>query len=167
MAGEVQVRTGGLQDLQELMRLADLCSEVPHWTPAMWRQVVTSAEGEGRRAVLIAEEWGRMIGFGVIGLAVEVAEIESVAVDAASRRKGVGRSLCLALLAWAETRGAERVVLEVRVSNRAARALYEALGFREQGVRRRYYDDPVEDAIVMAREVAELHDSGRSRHRKG
>jgi len=75
--------------------------------------------------------------------------LNNVAVHAAARRKGLGRRLLRELLAYARSKGCRHVRLDVRPSNRAARSLYEAEGFVEQGRRKGYYRD--EDAILMGR----------------
>jgi len=71
-------------------------------------------------------------------------------VASAQRRNGLGRDLLRFLLAEARAAGAIRLLLEVRTGNGAARALYRGLGFQEEGLRRRYYRDPVEDAVLMS-----------------
>lgn len=152
--GEIIFRSAGREDLNHLVALAESSHGAPRWTLHTWQQVLESAaNGEQQRKVLMAESTGRCLGFGVMGLAGDEAEIESLAVSPAARRQGIGRSLCEALMAWARTRGARRALLEVRVSNRAARALYETLGFREIAVRRQYYREPDEDGLVMEREL--------------
>ena len=110
-----------------------------------------SATNGEQRNILIAESAEGLIGFGVVGIAADQAEIESLAVSPAARRQGIGRSLCEALMRWARMRGASRALLEVRMSNHTARALYESLGFCEVAVRRGYYREPDEDGLMMAR----------------
>ncbi|RYE91006.1 MAG: GNAT family N-acetyltransferase [Myxococcales bacterium] len=83
-------------------------------------------------------------------LADEV-EIQTVATAPAGRRRGLGRALVERALAAARERGCGRALLEVRAGNVAARGLYGSLGFQEDGVRRRYYSDPTEDAVLMSR----------------
>ncbi|NIQ95384.1 MAG: ribosomal protein S18-alanine N-acetyltransferase [Desulfuromonadales bacterium] len=78
-------------------------------------------------------------------------QIMNVATAPAFRRQGVGRSLLRHAMARARQRGLERTTLEVRTGNAGAIALYEALGFRRDAVRRRYYVDG-EDALLMSRE---------------
>jgi ribosomal-protein-alanine N-acetyltransferase len=107
-------------------------------------------EGE-QRNILVAESEDGLIGFGVVGIAGEQAEIESLAVSVDARRQGIGRNLCEALIEWARMGGANGVLLEVRVSNHTARALYESLGFHEIAVRRGYYREPDEDGLTMTR----------------
>jgi ribosomal-protein-alanine N-acetyltransferase len=97
---------------------------------------------------------------GVVGFAVGKvidggpAELESVAVDEAARRSGMGRALCGAVMAWCHTQGATEMELEVRAGSVGAIALYEGLGFCMVGRRAGYYRDPVEDALLMRRELA-------------
>lgn len=81
------------------------------------------------------------------------AEIHTIGVDPAHRRRGIGRSLLRGLLAVADTAGA-LVFLEVRTDNEPARALYEAEGFAVVGLRRRYYRPSGADAHTMRREPA-------------
>ncbi|PKN42058.1 MAG: ribosomal-protein-alanine N-acetyltransferase [Deltaproteobacteria bacterium HGW-Deltaproteobacteria-18] len=76
-------------------------------------------------------------------------EIVNVAVTVAQRGKGIGRSLLLFFLEQGRLRGAERAVLEVRSGNAAARALYGGCGFVQVGMRRAYYADSGEDALVL------------------
>lgn len=135
------------------MRLAEDCVGAPHWTSATWHQVMVSATIGEQRNILVAECEEGLIGFGVVGVAGDQAEIESLAVSPSARRQGIGRSLCESLMRWARMRGANRALLEVRVSNDTARALYESLGFQEVAVRKEYYRKPDEDGLVMAREL--------------
>jgi len=91
----------------------------------------------------------QLLGFGGIRVILEEGEILTLAVDQRARGHGLGGRLLDELLAWGWARGAERVFLEVRPSNRIAAALYESRGFREVGVRRQYYEQPREDARIL------------------
>lgn len=86
-------------------------------------------------------------------LTIDEIEVLSIAVDPALRRRGAGARLLGALLRAARERGATRAVLEVRVDNVAAMALYRAHGFAEVGRRARYYADGT-DAAIMASALA-------------
>jgi ribosomal-protein-alanine N-acetyltransferase len=148
---EITLRFAEAADLDSLLTLAAAAPGAPQWTAHTWQQVFDSAATGEQRAVLLAESANELVGFGVVGYAAEQAEIESVAVSAAWRRRGVARLLCTEMLAWARAHGAREALLEVRISNAAARSLYASLGFRDAGIRRAYYHDPEEDAIVMTR----------------
>lgn len=150
---EVSIRAADEADLDRLMKLAEDCPGAPHWAPTTWKQVLDSAMTKRKRNVLVAESAEKFLGFAVMGIAADEAEIESLAVDASTRRQGIGRRLCETQIGWAGVQGANKVFLEVRMSNDAARALYEALGFREAAVRRGYYREPTEDGLVMVREL--------------
>ena len=76
-------------------------------------------------------------------------DIQTIAVAPHARRRGLGRTLMLALIAETRRRGARELFLEVRADNPAAQTLYRELGFEELGVRPRYYQPDGVDAIVM------------------
>lgn len=99
----------------------------------------------------------RALVVGYVGLwfMAEEAHIVSLAVRRAYRGRGVGELLLLSALELAVLRGARYATLEVRVSNRVAQALYAKYGFREVGVRPRYYVDNGEDAYIMT--VQDIH----------
>ena len=150
--GKIHFRSADRADRDSLISLAEESPGAPRWTLATWEQVQDSA-AKGERNVLIAASEEGIVGFGVVGVAGDVAEIESLVVVEAARRQGIGRRLCEELMRWARMRGSRRAVLEVRVSNDAARALYESLSFREVAVRKGYYREPEEDGLMMAREL--------------
>jgi ribosomal-protein-alanine N-acetyltransferase len=77
------------------------------------------------------------------------ADIQTLAVVPAARRRGLGRTIVLALIAEAAARGASQVFLEVRADNPSARALYDSLGFEQIAVREKYYQPDGVDAQIM------------------
>jgi len=85
-------------------------------------------------------------------LMVEEAHITTIAVDPAYRSEGIGELLLLALLEQAEDLGAGEATLECRVSNYIAQRLYRKYTFRDAGIRKRYYSDDGEDALIMTSE---------------
>jgi len=78
--------------------------------------------------------------------------VMNVAVAPGERRRGLARGLLRVVLRRAARAGARRALLELRVGNAGALALYESLGFRRLSLRRAYYREPVEDALVLVRE---------------
>jgi len=90
-----------------------------------------------------------LVGYCACWIVFDELHINSLAVDPAWRRQGVARRLMDHVLRDAAAAGARSATLEVRQSNEGARALYEGLGFRVEGVRRDYYQDPREDALIL------------------
>jgi [ribosomal protein S18]-alanine N-acetyltransferase len=90
-----------------------------------------------------------VLGYVVTWIVADEAEIANLAVRPDRRRMGIGRMLLEASISAALSRGAESVYLDVRESNVAARALYEARGFAAVGRRVKYYRNPIEDALVL------------------
>src|SRR6185503_12809074 len=101
---------------------------------------------------LVARVDGEIVGYGGMWLMVDEAHITTFAVHPAWRRQRVGERLLLAFLDLAIARQAREATLEVRLSNIAARRLYEKYGFRPVGLRPRYYSDNGEDALIMTTE---------------
>lgn len=93
---------------------------------------------------------GRIVGFALGWVAADEAELANIAVDDRWRREGVGSRLLTRFAREVARRGAARIWLEVRESNAPARRFYEGHGFARVGRRHDYYEDPVEDALVMA-----------------
>jgi ribosomal-protein-alanine N-acetyltransferase len=105
-----------------------------------------------RYVVLRSGPGQAMSGFGGLWLMVDEAHVVTVAVLPEQRRLGYGRALVHSLVEVARAEGMASATLEVRESNTAARALYRAYGFYEVGLRKRYYADNHEDAIIMTTE---------------
>jgi [ribosomal protein S18]-alanine N-acetyltransferase len=100
--------------------------------------------------VLEEEDEGALRAFLVARFSAVECELENLVVAATHRRRGFGMQLLKCLIATARQRNVERILLEVRESNTAARALYEKLGFQVTGRRKAYYSHPQEDALMFA-----------------
>jgi [ribosomal protein S18]-alanine N-acetyltransferase len=90
-----------------------------------------------------------IIGFSGLWLMVDEAHVTTIAMHPEHRRHGLGEFLLVSLIDIAYSIGAKWVTLEVRVSNYTAQNLYRKYGFREAGLRHRYYSDNQEDALIM------------------
>jgi ribosomal-protein-alanine N-acetyltransferase len=101
---------------------------------------------------LVVRAGEALVAFGGIWLMIDEAHITTFAVDPRWRRRGIGERLLVALLDEAIERGGREATLEVRLSNVAARRLYEKYCFRPVGLRPRYYSDNGEDALIMTTE---------------
>jgi ribosomal-protein-alanine N-acetyltransferase len=138
----------GLDDLPAVQRI-ERSSFVPPWPEGAYRNEITT----NRLATyLVARAGDDVVGFGGLWLMVDEAHVTTFAVDPRWRRRRIGERLLLAMLDVATARGAREATLEVRLSNVAARRLYEKYGFRPVGLRPRYYSDNGEDALIMTTE---------------
>ena len=90
-----------------------------------------------------------ILGYAVVGMLGEEAELYNIAVDSAHRGKGLGDMLMKHMTRKALENGAKNLFLEVRESNVPAILLYEKHGFKSVGRRKNYYKEPTEDAILM------------------
>ncbi len=138
------------EDLDPVMKLAAKAPEAPHWPEPAYRTALDPASNLPRVA-LVADGGppAAVFAFAIASLLPPQAELEVIAVDPENRRLGVGRQLFDALAAELRTLGVSEIRLEVRVSNLAAIAFYRSVGFAQTGLRRRYYTDPIEDALQM------------------
>jgi ribosomal-protein-alanine N-acetyltransferase len=91
-----------------------------------------------------------LLGYGGVWMILEEAHISTLAVRPEWREQGLGELLLAALIEQALEQAAETVTLEVRESNRAAQGLYVKYGFETVGLRKRYYPDNQEDALIMS-----------------
>lgn len=145
--------TGGVEDLDEMLPI-----EAESFT-APWSRKMFEGELRGNafaRFLLVRESNkgrpGRLAGYLCYWIVFEELRLMNLAVAPHARRRGLGTWLVRQAIEEARQSTGRRVLLEVRASNEAGRALYRNLGFRETGQRRRYYVDPVEDAVLMALE---------------
>ena len=131
-------------DVPAMMALERHAVTAAHWSEADYQRLFAPV---AERVALVLEE-AQVEAFIVArGVGTEW-EIENVAVAGTARRRGLGARLLAELLERAHKAGARNVFLEVRESNRAARALYEKWAFVESGRRKCYYRAPDEDAIL-------------------
>ena len=122
--------------------------------PDAWseKSVLETLEQE-HTICLTALKAGRIAGYALVYTAADEAEIARIAVAKELQRQGVARAILQKLEELCVEKSISKVLLDVRESNTPARALYESAGFREDGIRQRFYEDPQEDAILMSRGV--------------
>lgn len=118
-----------------------------HWSEQTYLTVFQPAAPE--RHLWVIEDDGKLQAFLVARFSAAECELENLVVAEAQRRRGLASELLLSLIGSARERKLERVLLEVRESNQAARALYGKLGFQENGRRKTYYRQPSEAAILL------------------
>jgi ribosomal-protein-alanine N-acetyltransferase len=103
---------------------------------------------------IVAQVNDKIVGYVLFWLLPEEIDIHNIAVHTDFRRQRVGQTLLQQVVEQARSRNSARVTLEVRVSNVAAQKLYDSVGFVSQGLRKGYYSDDGEDAVIMVLEIA-------------
>jgi len=120
---------------------------------AWWRRFAGWLQKTGKKTSADKESNADdIVGCAGMWLLADEAHITSIATAAGRRRQGIGEALLVALMELALQRRARVVTLEARVSNTAAQQLYEKYGFRREGIRKGYYLDNHEDAVIMTTE---------------
>ena len=142
------IRPMTVDDLASV-QLIERASFTTPWPPQAYRQELESNRLAAYLVGLIGDE---VVAYGGIWLMVDEAHVTTFAVHPRYRRRRIGERLLLSLLDLSVDRHAREATLEVRLSNLAARRLYEKYGFRPVGIRPRYYSDNGEDALIMTTE---------------
>ncbi|MFC4736546.1 ribosomal protein S18-alanine N-acetyltransferase [Bacillus daqingensis] len=140
-----EIRMMDTIDIEEVMDVEKRCFSTP-WTRDAFYQELTKNQFA---YYFVAVVKNRVIGYCGLWVVVENANITNIAVDPEFRQQGVGENLLQSAMEMSRTLGAERLSLEVRVSNHPAQAMYKKYGFEPGGIRKHYYTDNQEDALVM------------------
>jgi ribosomal-protein-alanine N-acetyltransferase len=138
----LEIRRLGYSDLPAIIGIERRSFTTP-WSLAMFVLELSKPSG----ICLAALQGQRIVGYLVCSRYDDVWHLMNVAVSPERRRAGIAKQLIARL--FEEAGGDSRYTLEVRVSNQVAITMYERLGFRSAGVRRRYYHDNGEDALIM------------------
>ena len=149
-------RLGGEADLQGVLDV-DALSFTRPWTRAMYESEFLNRDTS--RMYVLRTPARPVAGYCAAWFILDEVHINNIAVRPELRGRGFGSALLVHVIEQGRAAGAPRATLEVRRSNADARRLYERFGFRVAGVRRDYYTDPTEDALVLWREDGEA--SGR------
>jgi [ribosomal protein S18]-alanine N-acetyltransferase len=139
-------RVTDLADLDDVCRLEAASFSNP-WTREMLEAELRRLDVA--RVYVLRHDSGELLAFCFCWILADELHINTIAVAAAYRRRGLARALMEGVLADAVRGGVRRATLEVRRSNEAARHLYRSLGFEERAIRRRYYTHPEEDALIL------------------
>jgi ribosomal-protein-alanine N-acetyltransferase len=150
MDGPCRLRPAHRADVGAIARI-ERAAFSDAWTES---QLKATLDATGAVGLLALEEDDIPVGHVIGRVVVDEGEILTLAVLPERRRRGIAVQLLRAALRDMAGRGVGRVWLEVRASNVAAQALYAAEGFVPAGRRRGYYRDPVEDALVLRRDLS-------------
>jgi [ribosomal protein S18]-alanine N-acetyltransferase len=143
----IEIRPLGLSDLNSIDGIEQRAYRTP-WSRSMFASELAKASS----ICLGAWEGDRLVGYIVNSRYVDAWHVMNVAVDPEFQRRGIATRLLERLFELTRDDQRRGYTLEVRVSNSSAISLYETLGFVRQGVRRAYYTDNREDALIMWRD---------------
>lgn len=113
-------------------------------------QSIRETSNQKQAFITVAEEGGVVVGYCIIYFALDEAEIARIAVDESMRRQGIARRLLDYTCKCCKEKGTTCLLLDVRECNQSARAFYKNYGFAEDGIRKNFYENPKEDAVLMS-----------------
>ena len=135
-----------VDDLDQVMEIEEELFSVP-WTKEGFLTFLMKENG----MFLVVEEKDRILGYCGLLTVLDEGDVTNVAVRRDRQREGIGNFLMESMICLAEERGITMIHLEVRAGNETAIRLYERQGFVRDGLRKGYYTDPTEDAVLMTR----------------
>ena len=135
-----------VEDLEQVVDIEQKLFSVP-WTKEGFLTYLMKKD----TMFFVVEEKERILGYCSMMTVLDEGDILNVAVRSDRQKEGIGQFLVDSMLRMAEMQGIRLVHLEVRQGNGTARRLYQRLGFKEDGLRRDYYENPVENAVLMTK----------------
>ncbi|MBE7044290.1 MAG: ribosomal-protein-alanine N-acetyltransferase [Ruminococcaceae bacterium] len=140
------------EDAKALSELDRLCFGTP------WSEKSFSDEAKNEIAVYyLAKDAGKTVGYCGYWQVADEGDITNIAVHPDYRRQGIAKKLLETVIKCAKKQALVLMTLEVRKSNQAAISLYEKYGFRQIGMRKNYYTNPREDALIMTMDMGEVY----------
>lgn len=144
----VTIRLMNEQDTSSVAEIEKKVFSQP-WSEKAFRDTVN----DGNYIYIVAEHNARIVGYAGCIVSVDEADIANIAVDEDYRRLGIANQLLRQCFILLKRRNSRTVYLEVRESNVGAQSLYKHNGFTAIGMRRNFYQKPVEDAIIMVKNL--------------
>lgn len=145
MKSLVTFRFMELKDIDQILLIERLSFTIPWSREAFYNELTHNQYAR----YLVMEEQESIIGYCGIWIVLDEAHVTNIALLPEYRGKGLGTGLLRKAMIEAKELGALTMTLEVRVSNYVAQSLYRKLGFENGGIRKNYYSDNQEDALVM------------------
>lgn len=145
----LRVREMRVDDIDAVYEIETACFPSP-WSKESFEKELTANELAHYYVVAVD---GEIAAYGGFWAVLEEAHITNIACKPSYQGNGYGEAVTLGLISHAKVLELERVTLEVRVSNEKAKRLYHKLGFKDVGIRPKYYSDNQEDALIMWKEI--------------
>ncbi|TCO76430.1 ribosomal protein S18-alanine N-acetyltransferase [Marinisporobacter balticus] len=144
----MKTRSMDVEDIEAVCQIEKLCFPIP------WSYDAFLAEIEQNKFAryMVLELDGSVIGYGGMWNILDEGHITNIAIHPEASGYGYGNMLVKGLIEMAQKEDINRITLEVRVSNKIAQNLYKKYGFKDCGIRPKYYEDNGEDAMIMWRE---------------
>jgi len=137
------------KDIAKVLAIEEESNPVP-WTIKNFKDCI-----EKGYYSLVLKENNKVIGFAILSVSTEESHLLNIGLTSLKRGRGLGRELLEKMIMAAEVMGSKKIFLEVRISNIIAIDLYKASGFKEVGLRKKYYrlKEGREDAILMSKSL--------------
>ena len=145
MENTFSFRMMNVDDIDQVMEVEHKSFTLPWSRESFYNEIIKNQFA----VYLVIEDEGRVIGYCGVWLVVDEAHITNIALLPEYRGRKLGEALLRKIIEVAIERGAKTMTLEVRMSNMIAQSLYRKLGFQGGAIRKRYYTDNQEDALVM------------------
>jgi ribosomal-protein-alanine N-acetyltransferase len=149
---DIEIREMTLDDVSAIT-VIDHAADSNPWTENIFRRELQISIAQTLVAIVRQEQGDQIAGFITFWMVADEVQLHKIVVGKQHRRRGIAGKLFQAMTDRALARGFSRAILEVRRGNEAAIKLYEAVGFRITAVRKGYYDEAGEDALMMSAEL--------------
>ena len=141
----ITFRVMTLEDLDSVIEVEHASFTLPWSREAFYNELVNNQYAY----YLVAEDQGKIVGYCGTWIILDEGHITNIAVLPEWRGKKIGEELLVRMMGKAQSMGVKKMTLEVRVGNQTAQKLYRKLGFKDGGIRKFYYTDNMEDALIM------------------
>jgi ribosomal-protein-alanine N-acetyltransferase len=141
---DIKIEPMDINSIEEVLEISELSFPIP-WSRKSFEQELSNVFAN----YFVAKLDTKVIGYGGMWIIIDEGHITNIAVHPKYRNQGVGDSILNKMIYTCNEKKVIAMTLEVRVSNMAAQKLYAKYGFNSEGVRKKYYEDNGEDAIIM------------------
>ncbi|MCC0784617.1 ribosomal protein S18-alanine N-acetyltransferase [Clostridioides sp. ES-S-0108-01] len=148
---DIKIEEMTVKDIDEVFEVEKNCFE-DYWSKESFRKELSNEVAR----YIVAKLDGKIVGYVGIWLILDEGHINNVAVHSDYRGKKIGDKLIKSIVDLCKDNNIASITLEVRVSNKIAQNLYRKYGFRMDGIRKEYYSDNKEDAIIMWNQIKEV-----------